>query len=295
MRSLLKSSLPFFLLLPTAIACGSDPSGDGGLDASSDASLTGDAGSGSDGGAVSDAGGAGSDGGEVISDGGGVSSDGGGVISDGGGVVSDGGGAGSDGGGVFSDGGGAMLDAAIQPDANTSIISGGPCISGAVGQTAYRVRWLGNGPGSTAYPGYEVNGLPDTSRDKTGSYGYQIGFSPSYVDTFLGDGGLQLNGSNFVDIELSTLGVSTIQSATLSIYGRSYNTTASGSFNWQTFSGTGSSPTNLVANSAPYQWYSADMSAALAAGDDGVLLRIKAGPSSSSLVVHRIELCIEAQ
>ncbi|MBL4637519.1 MAG: hypothetical protein JKY56_26925 [Kofleriaceae bacterium] len=281
-------SLLFFLLLPTAIACGSDPSGDGGRDASVDASMAGDdGGSGSDGGAVSDGGGA-SDGGGVVSDGGGAGSDGGGAGSDGGGVI-------SDDGGVVSDGGGAMLDAAIQLDANTSIISGGPCISGATGQTAYRVRWLGNGPGSTAYPGYEINGLPDTSRDKTASYGYQIGFSPSYVDTFLGAGGLQLNSSNFVDIELSTLGVSTIQSATLSIYGRSYNTTASGSFNWQTFSGTGSSPTNLVANSAPYQWYSADMSAALAAGDDGVLLRIKAGPSSSSLVVNRIELCIEAQ
>ncbi len=294
MRSLLKSSLPFFLLLPTAIACGSDPSGDGAQDASIDASLPGDGDSGSDGGAVSDGGGVIADGGGVSSDGGGVIADGGGVVSDGGGPGSDGGGAISDGGGVFSDGGGVFSDASIQLDANSNTISGGPCLSGAAGQTAYRVRWLGNGQGSTAYPGYEVNGLPDTSRDKAGSYGYQIGFSPSYVDTFLGDGGLQLNSSNFVDIELSTLGVSTIQSATLSIYGRSYNTTASGSFNWQTFTGTGSSPTNLVANSAPYQWYSADMSAALAAGDDGVLLRIKAGPSSSSLVVHRIELCIEA-
>ena len=178
------------------------------------------------------------------------------------------------------------------PDAMTGVITGGPCISGATGATAYRVRWAGSG--GTAYPVYEVNGLPDTSRDHIGAYGYQIGFVPSFVDTYLGDGGLQLNSSSFVDIELSTVGVSSITSASLSIYGRSYNTTTSGSFNWQTFSGLGSSPTNLVSNSAPYQWYSADMTSEIDPGDDGILIRIKAGPSSNSLAVNRIELCLVA-
>jgi hypothetical protein len=165
-------------------------------------------------------------------------------------------------------------------------------LSGASGQTAFRIRWQGGG--GTAYVAYEAHGLPDASRNHAGAYGYQIGFTPSYVDTFLAEGGLLLNSSSFVDIELSTLGVSAINSATLSLFGRSYNTTASGSFQWQTFSGTGSAPTNLVSNSAPYEWYSADMSSEIEAGDDGVLIRIKAGPNSNSLAVRRIEICVDA-
>ena len=164
-------------------------------------------------------------------------------------------------------------------------------MSGAAGATAYRIRWA-NG-GNTAYPVYEVNGLPDKSRDHTGAFGYQIGFSPSYVDPYLAQGGLQLDGSDFIDIELSTVGLSQIANATLALYGRSYNTTASGSFNWQTFDGTGSTATNLVSNVAPYAWYKADMTTELSPGDNGVLLRIKAGPSSGSLVVNRVELCIQ--
>jgi hypothetical protein len=36
------------------------------------------------------------------------------------------------------------------------------------------------------------------------------------------------------------------------------------------------------------------MTTEISPGDDGVLLRIKAGPSSGALVVNRIELCMEA-
>ncbi len=183
------------------------------------------------------------------------------------------------------------LDAAAL-DAAAGVIGGGPCLSGAPGATAFRIRWAGSG--STAYVQYEVNGLPDTSRSRAGAYGYQIGYTPAYVDTFLGDGGLRLDGSSFVDLELSTIGVSQIAAARLSIYGRSYHTTASGSFNWQTFVGSGAAPTNLVSNVAPYAWYTAIMTPALAPGDGNVLVRIKAGPSSGSLVVHRIELCLQA-
>jgi hypothetical protein len=117
---------------------------------------------------------------------------------------------------------------------------------------------------------------------------------PQFVDPFLGDGGLLLDSSDFVDLELTTGGIAQIQTATLSIFGRSFNTTASGSFNWQTFDGTGSTPTNFVSNVAPYKWYSADMTTEISPGDTGVLLRIKAGPSSGSLVVNRIELCMQA-
>ena len=181
-------------------------------------------------------------------------------------------------------------DSAV-PDAPAGVITGGPCSSGATGATAYRVRWAD--AGGTAQVVYEVNGLPDHSRDHTGAFG-QIGFTPRFVDPFLGDGGLQLDGSDFVDIELTTNGVANIASATLSIFGRSFNTTASGSFNWQTFVDVGSTPTNFVSNVAPYRWYSADMTSALAPGDPNTLIRIKAGPASGVLVVNRIEICVVA-
>jgi hypothetical protein len=110
---------------------------------------------------------------------------------------------------------------------------------------------------------------------------------------FLAQGGLQLDSSDFVDIDLSTVGISSITTATLSIYGRSYNTTASGSFNWQTLEGIGSTATNSVSNVAPYAWYSGDMTTELATGAS-VKIRIKAGPNSDALVVNRIELCLQA-
>ena len=199
---------------------------------------------------------------------------------------------GSTDGSTGGDGGVTGGDGGTGGDAPVGIITGGPCLSGQPGKTAYRVRWAKSG--STAYVVYEVNGLPDKTRDHTGAFGYQIGFTPSYVDPFLAEGGLQLDGSDFVDIELTTVGVSQITSAKLAIYGRSFNTTASGSFNWQTFDGTGSTPTNAVSNVAPYAWYAGDMTTEISPNDNGVLIRIKAGPNSGSLVVNRIELCMQA-
>jgi hypothetical protein len=221
---------------------------------------------------------------------GGGGDDGGGGGDDGGGGGNDGGGGGTDGGGG-NDGGGIVINDAGM-DAPAGIITGGPCASGSAGAAAYRIRWQNSG--GTATVSYEVNGLPDKSPDHAGAYGYQIGFTPSYVDPFLAQGGLQLDGSDFVDIDLSTEGVTSITRAMLSIYGRSYNTTASGSFNWQTFDGTGSTATNFVSNVAPYQWYSADMTTEISPGDGGVKIRIKAGPNSGALVVNKIELCLQA-
>jgi hypothetical protein len=177
-------------------------------------------------------------------------------------------------------------------DAPSGPITGGPCSQGGAGQTAYRIRWA-NGGGS-AYVVYEVHAMPDESRFRAGAYGYTIPFTPQYVDTALAQGGLLLNSSDFVDIELSTVGIASITSARLAIYGRSYNTTTSGSFNWQTFDGVGATPQNLVSNAAPYRWYSGDMTTEISPGDTGVLIRIKAGPSSGSLAVARIELCMQA-
>ncbi len=226
-------------------------------------------------------------------EGGGDADTGSGGSDDSGVALDDGGVPGDDGGGNGGDGGGnAGQDAGAGMDAPAGIITGGPCSSGAAGATAYRVRWA-NG-GGTAYPVYEVNGLPDRTPDHVGAYGYQIGFTASYVDPYLAQGGLQLDGSDFVDIDLSTAGIASIASAKLSIYGRSFNTTASGSFNWQTLYDVDSTATNLVSNVAPYQWYTADMTPAIPAGIDGIKIRIKAGPSSGSLVVNRIEICLQA-
>lgn len=173
----------------------------------------------------------------------------------------------------------------------TGPITGGPCVSGASGATAIRIRFYNGGGKPTV--SYDVWGLPDKARQKVGVYGYSIPYTvPAWADPYLGEGGLQLDSSNFIDIELSTVGLSSISSARLSIYGRSYNTTASGSFTWQTFKGTGASES--ISNVAPYRWYGGNATASFVPSDSGVLLRIKAGPPSGSLVVNKIELCMEA-
>lgn len=184
-------------------------------------------------------------------------------------------------------------DLAAPPDLASGPITGGPCMSGGSGATAFRVSWM-NG-GGRAYVNYEVNGLPSKSRWKVGAYGYSIGFTPQFVDPFLGSGGLLLDGSDFIDVELSTAGVHHIANATLAILGRSYSTGSSGSFEWTTFTGAGATPLNFVSNGAPYRWYPADATADIAPDDGGVLIRIKAGGSSGSLVVNRLELCIDAR
>jgi hypothetical protein len=171
---------------------------------------------------------------------------------------------------------------------------GGDCISGATGTHAVRFRWAGSGPSSTAYVVYERNQLPDTSRWHVGAYSMSIGYTPVFDDVFLGEGGLDLGGTVFIDVELSTMGLTSLRNVTISVYGRSFNTTASGSFRWQTFDGTGASPASSLANSAPYEWYPADATAAFSPGDGGILLRLRAGPASNRIVVNRVEICFDA-
>ena len=133
----------------------------------------------------------------------------------------------------------------------------GPLFIGRDGTRAVRFRWTGSGSGSTASVVYEANTLPDTSRWHVSAANSTIGFTPVFVDPFLGSGGLDLEGDVFIDVEISTAGLSTIARATIAIFGRSYNTTTSGSFTWQTFNGTvpprpTSSPTSLpTAGTAP--------------------------------------------
>jgi hypothetical protein len=198
-----------------------------------------------------------------------------------------------DGGGMHDS---SAADAFVPRDAPAGIISGGPCISGATGATGFRIRWAGTTSGSTAYVVYEKDGMPQGNGDRAGAYGQgQIGFTPTFVDPYLGDGGVALDGSDFIDMYISTAGVSSITQATLSIYGRSYNTTASGGFNWQSLDDVGQTADDFVSNVAPYQWYSADMTSAIGPGESGYLLRLRAGGQSGSLVVNRVELCLVAQ
>ncbi len=177
-------------------------------------------------------------------------------------------------------------------DADTAAAAG-DCISGATGTHAVRFSWQGNGPNSTAWVDYETNELPDTSRWHVGAYSQSFSYSPVYTDTFLAEGGLELSGTVFIDVELSTDGLGPLNKVTIAVYGRSFNTTSPGSFSWQTFSGSGATPSGFVHNSAPYEWYRAEATAALPAGDDGILLRLEAGPPSNSLVVHSVEICFD--
>jgi len=172
-------------------------------------------------------------------------------------------------------------------------ITGGPCSSGAAGATAIRIEFID--AAGTADVQWLVEGDPDRSNDSAGTYGYTIPFTPSYVDQFLAQGGVALDDSDFIDIGMSTVGLTSITSATLSVYGRSYDVTTNGSFNWQTFDGTGQTATDFVSNVPPYQWYSADMTTEIGPGENNVLVRIKAGPSSDSLVVNKVEICLVAQ
>lgn len=185
---------------------------------------------------------------------------------------------------------GSLWDGGVR-DAGRDARAAGGCVSGAAGTRAVRFRWEGSGAGSTAYVRYEANDLPDTSRWRVTANSRSIGYRPVFDDVFLGEGGLDFGGTVFMDVELSTVGLASLGAVTIAVYGRSFNTTSSGSFTWQTFDGTGAAPRDLVANSAPYEWYLADATTEFSPGDDGVLLRLYPGPSSGRLVVNRVEIC----
>lgn len=180
-------------------------------------------------------------------------------------------------------------------EAGVDVPPTGGCVSGAVGTHVARFRWTGTTSGSRASVSYEANTLPDRARWRVTAASRSIGYTPVFGDPFLGEGGLELSGTVFIDVELSTAGLGAISNVTLAVYGRSYNTTASGSFAWRTFSGSGATPSGFVSNVAPYRWYRADATASFVPGDSGVLLRITPGPPSGALVVSRVEVCFDAR
>ena len=202
--------------------------------------------------------------------------------------------------GVFFD---AQFDVGVDAprdagrDARTDVVvdtaNTNGCVSGAAGNYVARFSWQGS-QGSTAYPRYEMNTLPDSSRWNVSAASTSIGYSPIYDDTFLGPGGFDLETPAFMDVQLSTVGLSAIRAVTIAIYGRSFSTGASGSFSWQTFTGNGATPANLVANSTPYRWYAGDATIAFVPDDNTVLLRVRPGASSNALIVNRVEICFDA-
>jgi hypothetical protein len=152
------------------------------------------------------------------------------------------------------------------------------------------VRWYDGGNRATI--SYDTWGLPSRAPSRVGVYGYSIGFVPQFVDPYLGAGGVLLDGSSFIDVEMSTVGVPNIGSATLALYGRSYSVSSSAGFEWLSFSDSGSTPSAFVSNVAPYRWYAADLGSSVAPGDAGVRLRIRAAGGSGAIVVNRLEICI---
>jgi hypothetical protein len=120
-------------------------------------------------------------------------------------------------------------------------------------------------------------------------------YATSVVDLANG-GGLNIASGNWILIRYSVRGLSTINSATLSMFGRSYSTGSSGSFiGWSPIYGDAIGPVNSVSNAWPYRWTSIDFTGYVKPMDDPGLtgIRFKAGPNSGNLVINTVELCID--
>lgn len=173
-------------------------------------------------------------------------------------------------------------DLAVSP---RDMASSKPCKRGT-GFTAWRFKY----DGSTSSR-LEEYGLPDSS-----NWEAVPAYSTSFVDAANG-GGINIASGNWILIRFSLEGLTRINSATLSVYGRSYSTGSSGSYRaWSPIYGDISSPTNSVSNAWPYTWTSVDYTANVRVGDSKGLtgIRLYAGPSSSNLVINTVELCIDA-
>jgi len=171
-------------------------------------------------------------------------------------------------------------------DSSSGALTGGPCRSGATGRTAWR---FGYSSGSTSSTLLEY-GMPDRSNWEANPV-----YATSFVDAGNG-GGLELGSGNWILIRYSVVGVTSITRATLSIYGRSYATAASGSFEgWTPLHGTSIGAQNSVSNAWPYRWYSVDFTGRVLPGDAPGLtgIRLYARGGSNSLVINQVELCIE--
>jgi|GEM_PF-6082033 len=161
----------------------------------------------------------------------------------------------------------------------------GPACTHGAGFVAWRFHYKGSTSAVT-----DVYSLPDKS-----NWQAVPAYSTMFSDALHG-GGIEIGGGNWILIRYSVSGMSTIKGATLSVYGRSYDTTASGSFNaWSPLYGDNPSPTNSVSNAWPYTWTTVDFSNGVKVGDLPGLtgIRLYSGPNSNVLVINTVELCID--
>jgi hypothetical protein len=173
----------------------------------------------------------------------------------------------------------------LRPPADMSMARP-PCKApGATGFAAFRFKYVGSTSASV-----EVFGLPDRS-----NFEAVPAYATSFVDVMNG-GGINIAGGNWLLIRYSVVGLSRISGATLSIYGRSYSVSSSGSFEaWSPIYGGKSTPANSFSNAWPYRWSSLDFTGLVAIGDPPGLtgIRLYARPGSSNLVINTVELCID--
>jgi hypothetical protein len=173
-------------------------------------------------------------------------------------------------------------DLAHPPD----LSSARPACHSGTGFAAFRFHYA---TGSTS-PIIDAFGLPDSSNFEAVPV-----YSTSVVDPANG-GGLEIASGNWLLIRFSVVGLTQINHATFSIYGRSYDVSASGSFDaWSPIYGDDSTPQNAVSNAWPYAWTSVDYTGHVQIGDDPGLtgIRLYSGPGSDDLAIHSVELCID--
>jgi hypothetical protein len=176
-------------------------------------------------------------------------------------------------------GGGDLAISGGAPDLPSSKI---PCTHGA-GFVAWRFHYDQNSTSSIL----DVYGLPDSSNWEAVAV-----YPTSIVDS---GNGLELGSGNWILIRYSVAGLSSIKGATFSVEARSYSTGTSGSFNaWSPLYGDDATATDAI-SVYPYSWTSVDYTGHVQVGDDPGLtgVRLYAGPSSSDLSVHAVELCID--
>ena len=178
-----------------------------------------------------------------------------------------------------SDAASAAIDAPVGP------VTGGPCASGASGATLLRVR-IDDVQGQAEVV-YEADGTANHA-GYAGIYGYVVGFTPAYFDD-IGGGGLSLDSHDFVDLTTSTAAISHLQTMTVAIYGRAI--AGHTGWHWQSSLAAGQTAVDLVGDTVPYAWYTADVTPAFQAGDGHAFVRIKTLDSQNAIIASRIELC----
>jgi hypothetical protein len=182
------------------------------------------------------------------------------------------------------DAAGGGLDAAYADFASSGLGdlgSMGGCTHGP-GFVAWRFHYGPSGTNAIL----DVYNLPDS----TGWEAVPV-YTTSLVDS---SSALEIASSNYILIRYSVVGLTTINSATVSVLARSYSTSTSGSFNaWSPLYRDDATAPDAI-SVYPYAWTSVDFTGHVKVGDSPGLtgIRLYAGPGSSDLAIRAVELCI---